>query len=205
MTQPSTLHSRLRVLVARTFRAEQVYSSMRNSSNGQTSHLSELSDMANDIRAKEWQRGHHQLRTALNDLLDQKNQRLLSTEVNALAHRFQGKFEEVLSVIETQKHALIDSTKRQEFAQGLKFSLELIRLNASAQANKVIADELFAVLDSSNRTAEPPQVSSPDETFEEEQNYQVAAVAGGSREGVVRTNVITLHRKLSSGGSFRRR
>ena len=69
MAENQTLHSRLRVLVAKTYRAEKLFASIRNTSDVRSLNFSFISDLANDLRSREWQNAHHELRERLNHIL----------------------------------------------------------------------------------------------------------------------------------------
>lgn len=151
MSSSPTLNSRIRVLVAKAFRAEKLYSSVNNAKGDRLSNLAVLAEAASEIRAKEWQRAHYQLRTSLNDILALGNNGLMAREVAILRERFVERANESGATVEEGAQELIDAARRHEFAHTFKLSLELIRRKAQAQASRVIADELGALLDSSGR------------------------------------------------------
>lgn len=214
MSSSPTLNSRIRVLVAKAFRAEKLYSSVNNAKGDRLSNLAVLAEAASEIRAKEWQRAHYQLRTSLNDILALGNNGLMAREVAILRERFVERANESGSSVEDGAQELIDAARRHEFAHTFKLSLELIRRKAQAQASRVIADELGALLDSSGRLTNLPKESqsvlgdriaehaardgapSPELDHDSLEAEPAAAVAG-------RTNVISLTGRLALGARKR--
>ena len=152
MSVTPTLHSRLRVLVAKAFRAEKLYSTVNNSRAERLSNMAALAEAASDIRAREWQRSHYQLRTALNDVLALGNSAAIVKEVHVLRDSFLRKSKESSALVERGAEELVETARRHEFAHIFKISVELIRHKAQAQACRVIADELTSVLDTSKAT-----------------------------------------------------
>ncbi|MFN8391952.1 MAG: hypothetical protein U0136_16805 [Bdellovibrionota bacterium] len=153
MTAGQTLNSRLRVLVAKAFRAEKLYSTVNNSRAERLTNMAALAEAASDIRAREWQRSHYQLRTALNDVLGLGNSSAIAREVVGLRDSFLRKSQEATQLVEKGADELVETARRHEFAHIFKISIELIRHKAQAQACKVIADELSSVLDACNPNA----------------------------------------------------
>lgn len=162
MSSSSTLNSRLRVLVAKAFRAEKLYSSMGRTSTtspsaglagnlagDRLSNMAVLAEAASEIRAKEWQRTHYQLRIALNDILAVGNTSKMLSQLTELRDNFLTRARENSVLLEKGSEELIETAKRQEFAHIFKISLELIRTKAQTQASHVIVEELSAVLDGS--------------------------------------------------------
>lgn len=143
MTTPATLNSRLRVLIAKAYRAEKLYSSIRHTQGNDTPSVVEL---ANDIRAREWQRAYGHLRGTLNDILLLGSPAAVSDQIHGLYRQFRRLSEESFRAVEQETTNLVETVKRHEFARCLKLSMELIRSKARAQAHKVIADELHAAL-----------------------------------------------------------
>lgn len=150
MSLGPTLNSRLRVLVAKAFRAEKLYSSVNSSRAERLTNLAVIAEAASDIRAKEWQRTHYQLRTALNDILGIGASKSVVREVVVLRESFLKRAYDALALVDKGSEDLIETTRRQEFAHIFKISAELIRLKAQAQACRAVADELSAVLEASN-------------------------------------------------------
>ena len=161
MSSSPTLNSRLRVLVAKTFRAEKLYASVRNVEGGKFSTAAGLTEIANDVRAKEWQRCYYQLRQELNDLLSAGAPSLLAETIARLATEFKARAIESAEAINDGSQTLIEATKLHEFAKASKLSIELVKHKARTQAQTAIAEELFAVLHASGRSKEP----SKDEAF----------------------------------------
>jgi hypothetical protein len=192
MSASPTLNSRLRVLVAKAYKAEKLYASIRNQNSFNQSGIAEgslpgsradspksraerqavdrlassaaaesaelrgptgsatLSVFANDVRAKEWQRSHFQLRTALNEILAESAGTRAVQELIELRDRFGAKAAECTALVERETGELLEIARRKEFAHCLKLALELVRHNARAQAYSVIVSELNSILDSSS-------------------------------------------------------
>lgn len=162
-----TLNSRIRVLVAKAFRAEKLYSSLalgglnstgsaiadRDADRSASSNV--LAQIANEVRAKEWKRSHYQLRTSLNDLLAEGSGAQLAPALIELRDGFLRAAQESRRVLAASSETLAENARRQEYAHIFKLSVELIRHKARAQANQVVADELTALLDASRRSTEP--------------------------------------------------
>lgn len=200
MSTGATLHSRLRVLVAKTFRAEQLYSSMRNGVAPKTTSFSELS---NDVRAGVWLRCHRRLRTALNEALSLNTHSAVAARIQALRQHFHSKAEESSAIVENGTERLIETARRHEFALVLKLALELIQHKARVQANGAIADELSEILQSSGRSAvEPDRLpiagdgELPEHNLLERDNDSAPALGHAS-------NVIPLKKRAQSGNRFR--
>lgn len=151
MSDSATLHSRLRVLIAKSYRAEKLYASMKSSSGGRAASLASVSDIANDIRSKEWQQSHSKLRAILGDVLSETSGAELGLKVSRVQRVFAEEARENLREIEKGKQQLRDALSREEFAHALKLNLDLIREKARVQANTVISDELASLLNLSGR------------------------------------------------------
>lgn len=147
MTQRSTLNSRLRVLVAKAFRAEKLHASGNSARTERLSNPAAISEAASEIRAKEWQRSHYQLRTSLNDILNIGNNSEVIKKILELSEQFMARNVDAINQIEKGINEIAAASRKNEFAHIFKISSELIRYKAQAQACKVIADELCAVLD----------------------------------------------------------
>ena len=218
MTVPPTLNSKLRVLVAKTYRAEKLYSSIRNQRNEKSANAGALAEMANDVRAREWERSHYQLRIALNEILSLGSNSAVVAEILRLRERFYQSTAENTALLDTGTEALMENVKRHEFAHAFKLSLELVRCKAKAQAGKVIIDELSAVLESSAKSAAAashqrtpadkpylPAESSPAESSRVCQPASTVSPAGNSSTEQVRSNVIPLRPRMAAGGHGARR
>lgn len=177
-----TYSSRLRVLVAKTFRAEKLYSSMRNMEIGRLAGASQLSELSNDIRAREWQRNHYHLRTALNDLLSSGSSQNLAKELKSLCEQFEKKIKESAEAVSRETAKLHDSSKSQEFAHCLHIVVDLIRHRARLQACRTIKEELAAILSG----------GSVDSTNGEPANNLINEVS--------KTNLIDFQKRAVSGG-----
>ena len=197
MSEKNPLNARLRILIAKTFRAEKLYSSIRNN-NQQPPNAALLSEIANDIRASVWQKVHYQLRTALNDIVGLGNTQLVADQLTALRAHFAVKAEESAAFVEKETNSLVDTAKRHEFVHSLRLSYELIRQRARAQAFQAITDELDGVLDTSARVVTGSNPPLKVESLKNEPLNRDLA-----KNGVEISNVIPLNRKQASGGRFR--
>jgi hypothetical protein len=202
MTAPATLNSRLRVLIAKTFRAEKLYSSIRHPRGEKLANVSTLAEMANDIRAKEWERCHYQLRVALNDILALGSNSAVLAEILQLRERFYQAAEESNTAVETGTETLLENIRRHEFAHSFRMSLELIRHKARAQASKVVTDELSAVLEASGRNPSAvQQYANNRRTVPTPEKREEEPFAGAEEVAVqTRSNVIPLRRRFVAGG-----
>lgn len=149
MSDTQTLNSRLRLLVVKSFRAEKLYTSLRNSDGAKLSSVSSLADIANDVRAREWQKCYTDLRSSLNDILSLGSNMRMSKEVLALREHFRQQFLADRDAIESGVESIRETANREEFAHLLKASVEMIRVKARMQASKAILDELTVLLQSS--------------------------------------------------------
>lgn len=202
MSASHTLNSRLRVLVAKTFRAEKLYTSIRNLRADKVASVATLSELANDIRAKEWQRSHYKLRISLNDILSLGSGAAAATQVALLRERFLAKTKESKTALEAGSKAMQETVKRGEYAHTLRLSVEMIRHKARAQANQVIVDELSSLLDASGRTKEVAgrsQIS--DEVAEDIPRLEEAVEDPQDVEKTPpsRSNVISFGKRLAAG------
>ena len=143
MAAKETLNSRLRILVAKTFRAEKLYSSMRNA---YATKPIDSTEVANDLRAREWQRIHSDLRVALNDTLSLKSTNAIASRIICLRNHFSSQAQEASLALEKGTERLVASARRHEFAHTAKLSLEFVQRKAREQACQVVADELNEIL-----------------------------------------------------------
>ncbi|MBP9837951.1 MAG: hypothetical protein KBC84_04485 [Proteobacteria bacterium] len=153
MASRSTLNSRLRILVAKAFRAEKLYSTNNTSRSERLTNVSALNEAASEIRAKEWQKAHYYLRTSLNEILNVSNNSTVVQQVSILKNHFTAKAEEGMNLLDGYNSEAISAIKRNEYAHVFRLSIELIRVKAQIQASRVISDELTAVLDGSEINA----------------------------------------------------
>ncbi|MCB0322786.1 MAG: hypothetical protein KDD69_04400 [Bdellovibrionales bacterium] len=208
MSAAPTLNSRLRVLIAKTFRAEKLYSAIPTAhaeklfqgGGEQLLHAGAVAQLANDIRAKEWQQSHYRLRIALNDLLAEGSPATISKDLVALRERFLSRADESVKAIEEGTETLVENAERQEFAHIFKLSVELIRHKARAQASKVIADELTAVLDASGRGMPVGEQSQEVAREREAQRAQFEAQRAARELEAPPSNVIPLRRRFAMAG-----
>lgn len=146
-----TLNSRLRVLIAKTYRAEKLYASMLNVGEGGLPSGASLNKLANDVRAKEWQVQHEQLRSGLNELVRLGHHAAVLDHLEVLHEEYYARYMESSNSLARGVAALVETARRQEFAHVLKLSLDMARYKARSQACKVIADELAALIEESGR------------------------------------------------------
>ena len=159
MNSKQTLFSKLRVLVAKTYRAEKLYSTLRHSLEVSVNEINlsdSLRELANNVRSKEWQRQHEDLRLALNELVSNGNTPDLAKRVVGLRNKFESELLVVRSQIENDTSKLVEATKRNEFHFCFKLSLELAKKKARSQALQVITDELTGIIDSSGNSHQDP-------------------------------------------------
>ena len=177
MSKSQTFNSRLRLLVAKSFKAEKLYSSLRSDFSFQNPEqlnrivsASGIGEIANDIRAREWQRCHNDLRVALNKILSEApvhtpgSPSRISAQQRALAGllaEFRNCYDEERKFVDQSMDTLLEAGKREEFGHVLKLSLELIRAKSRAQAAKAVADELNSVLQLSNAATHQAEAERP--------------------------------------------
>ena len=153
MSDGATLNSRLRVLVAKTFRAERFYSAVHNVNQAMVGSISVLTEAANDMRAQEWYKSHHNLRLALNAVLKAGLSAESIGELIALRDKYAGLAADSARRVEVGSALLAVAANKEEFGQSLRMSFELIQHKASAQANRAIAAELSSVLEFAGKSA----------------------------------------------------
>ena len=150
MAQSSpTLKSKLRVLVAKTYRAERMYSSMRNSSGAS---LPAINSIVNEVRAREWQLANEQLRRTVSELIKLSNTTLIANELEALLESYNSRIESSRLAMSDGSQELNSSLERDEFVDLFKGSLELVRLKARVQSLSVVLDEITVLLESCGRS-----------------------------------------------------
>ena len=194
MSNSATLNSRLRVLVAKAFRAEKLYGAAKASKQIE-SHATQtvVSDVAQQLRAKEWQKSHYELRVSLNNILSLGNSKEQAQQLMLLKSCYETRSKEHSAVVKKLADNLKETVERQEFAHVLKITLELIRLKAIAQSSKVICEELHAVLNRSGRNTELSAEML--EKLSEE-----SATADQSDEYIVPENVVSLAERRAVRG-----
>lgn len=151
MSANQTLNSRLRVLVAKTFRAEKLYASMKNSSCIENGEIQKLAEFANTVRADVWQQAHAKLRRSLNDILSKINREDIIESLIDLRNSFIQTSLQSKTLMDKSRSTLLELAAKDEYAHTLKSSLELIRYKAQMQASQIIADELSAITQSSRK------------------------------------------------------
>ncbi|MCB0360137.1 MAG: hypothetical protein KDD44_10885 [Bdellovibrionales bacterium] len=195
MSGTPTLHSRLRVLVAKAFRASQLYASMRT----RRGDAVDLAEVANSIRANVWQKTHYEFQSSLNEALLGANPGQLSMKVQQLRDSYRKAADDASRAVAFQSSRLQEHVQRQEFATILKVSLELIRLKAQAQATRALADELASALQANGAT--PATESEPTLLVDEVPNDDRHNSA--SRLPERPSNVIPFARRSVGGGGSR--
>lgn len=155
MSTSATLNSRLRILVAKAFRAEKLYGAAKSAKQRESMpSQTTITDAAQELRAREWQRSHYELRVSLNNILSLGNVKDQANQLLLLKSRYEARAEEHVRAVRKLVETLKETADRHEFAHVLKLALELIRLKAVAQSSKVIAEELQAILSRSGKGAE---------------------------------------------------
>ena len=208
MSKNQTFNSRIRLLVAKSFKAEKLYNSLRSDFSFQNPETlnkiissTGIGEIANDIRAREWQRCHNDLRVSLNKILSDSplygTEMTSSSRVNAQQRALAGLLAEFRSCYDAERKfvdqsidTLLEAGKREEFGHVLKLSLELIRAKSRAQAAKAVADELNSVLQLSNASV----LKSPIDAAAQRMSSTDAMPA--KKDVELPSNVIPLRRKV---------
>ena len=153
MSNEATLASKLKLLVAKAYKAEKLYGSMLEGARRQgsaaptaSSATGAISQSAHETRAREWQRAYRALREMLNDVLKHSGRKALAKDLSIIEERFRKRSNASKQSLEDARAELIDTAERGEFVHSLKLSFELIRLKADSQAHLIVADEVQAVL-----------------------------------------------------------
>ena len=222
MPTTATLNSRLRVLIARTYKAEKLYSSnarsakqdgsgpensgwasrarssrAQNSGDGSSSVIDglekSLGDVANRARAKEWERAHRELREALNEVLALGTSKKQAAALISIANEFRQYASEGMAQIDRGIILLKNSAERQEFSHVCKISLELVKEKARIQANSIIAEEVKYLLSRSGKGDEA-------DLFAPAASKVVADEGEDSAEEYQPNNVISLETRRAAGG-----
>ena len=177
MSSPSTLYSKLKILVAKLYKAEKLYSSMKRLPVAEASHRlaanaprqlfpqqlernnlnfnrtenasHNLIEQANEVRSGEWHKVHQSFRIKLNDLLLNGNSACLSENFNSLWLEFLAEFEIAELDLQDCNQSTKEALIKEEYSYLFKLSYELIKRKARLQALKVIHDELNSLLNSS--------------------------------------------------------
>jgi hypothetical protein len=168
MSQTQTFNSRLRLLVAKSYKAERLYNSLRSEHTFENPEIlaritssSGIAEIANDIRAREWQRSHNELRTVLNELLAGGGFSDQARAIARLLESFRTRYDEDRRFVEENIENLMEAARREEFGHVLRLSLELIRAKSRSQAAKAIADELNSLLQPLTRDLSDAQEPAP--------------------------------------------
>ena len=205
MSSGPTLNSRLRVLVAKTYRAEKLYSSVRKPQRERSAPLAMVSETANEIRAREWQKTHYDLRVALNDILSLGNSSEQSKQLLLLKERYSVLATDSAKLLRQGSETLKETTERQEFAHVLKLSLELIRIKARAQSNKAISEELSSLLSKAGKKTDAQHLNPEERAAVVDGSFHFgpapsAEQIGEGQSSELPANVISLARRRAAGG-----
>jgi len=152
-----TVNSKLRVLIAKTYKAEKLFLSMKSSSSAGFEHK-KLIELANNVRADVWGHIHSDLRKSLNAIVNSDSSVNVTNEINRLKSSFRAVIEEKNRQLEKTKQMLFEMGTRSEFIHTMKLSLELVRLKATIQANQTIIDELNNIINSQISDSKDAQV-----------------------------------------------
>lgn len=194
MASNLTLSSRLRVLVAKAFRAEQLYGSMRQARSIKTEVLGEL---AHDVRSAVWQRAYAQVRSVLNDLISSCSVPVIAAKVMELKAQGDRRAADASRLVERLNIRLLEAAERHEFAHVLKLALELVEYKAHAQAEQVIADELGEILQQGNRAIGDSVQMSDKRAIAANGDFSPESAAA-EFAAKSRSNVIPLKRRVAS-------
>lgn len=169
MSEKATLSSKLRILVARAYKAERLYASMKakapEASNIYSRRLKSkkepsalqsnrlISELSSEARATEWQQSYKELRLSLNEILEKNNLSAskLSKPVTELYNNLAEGLEETRARYNKISKDSFSAFENKEFLRCSKNSIELIRLKARIQSQTAVAEELSNLLNSSNR------------------------------------------------------
>ena len=145
----STLASRLKVLVAKSFKAERLYGSMVISLTGQLdTELAERAKLSNEIRAREWQKSYNKLRLGLNSILSEEKSATAVTErLLKLETDFRVQIQRAAQELEKVSVGIKDALSRAEYAVVYRRSMDLVKYQARIQASEVVCEEVLALLD----------------------------------------------------------
>jgi len=145
MSTSHTLGSKLKVLIAKSFKAEKLYASMTGSGIDQKNSV--RVELANEVRAREWQRSYYQLRVVLNKLVSENKITNIVEDLERVKLAFLKKSSDSLQEIKSGRDAMSDALTRDEFAFVYRSSLEMIRHKARSEAYHVAAQEIDALLE----------------------------------------------------------
>ena len=145
----STLASRLKVLVAKSFKAERLYGSMVINLTGQMeTELAERAKLSNEIRAREWQKSYNKLRLGLNAILSEENSATAVTErLLKLEADFRVQIKKANQELEKVSVGIKDALNRAEYAVVYRRSMDLVKYQARIQASEVVCQEVLALLE----------------------------------------------------------
>lgn len=169
----STLTSKIRVLVARTYKAEKLYASMRGMRDVSTAEAERvLGQMSNDVRSREWQGAHQELRHRLNEILRLGgSQRTMALqELGNVYQSFIRRLRESELALQHGTGVVTESAKRLEYSVVLKMAFELVRHKARAQACQAIVDELESVLNLAGKRQSPASELSSENATSDDSN-----------------------------------
>ena len=145
-----TLNSRLRILVAKTYRAERMYASMRNSAGASAPSMTTV---ANEVRASEWQLSHEQLRRSLSAMVQRSGTSAIADELEALLGKFSRKVSASKKALEQGTEFAKRSLGRKEYTEVLNGALDLVKHKARVQSCSLVVDELITLLEYCGRVS----------------------------------------------------
>lgn len=100
--------------------------------------------LSNDIKARQWQDAHIELRQKLNEVLRISERKTAIDEMLVIRSLFYGRLTESEDVIANSDSIIFSAVKREDYGCVMQTALELSRHKARLQTYKVIVDELDA-------------------------------------------------------------
>lgn len=154
----STLSSRLKVLVAKSFKAERLYGSMVVNLTGQLeSEFTERAKLSNEIKAREWQKSYNKLRIGLNSIISEESNAIAVTErLLKLEADFRAQVVRSNEELEKISLAIKDALTRGEYAVVYRRSMDLVKYQSRIQASQVVCEEILALLETKKQTMSLP-------------------------------------------------
>lgn len=151
----STLSSRLKVLVAKSFKAERLYGSMvLTLTDKQESELAERAKLTNEIKAREWQKSYNKLRIGLNSILSEETNIISVTErLLKLDAEFRAQVISSNEDLEKISLAIKEALTRGEYAVVYRRAMDLVKYQSIIQASQVISEEILALLETKKAAA----------------------------------------------------
>lgn len=141
----SNLSTKLRALVARSFKAEKLYSSSAKEAEGSL----EARSMATEVKAKEWGIQYNKLRVALNRMIREVPASEMTKSVYELSLDSAQTVSECDYATTRLKMEVPVASKKQEYSRLMSLSKQLLQVSARRQAAHSIHEELVSILESS--------------------------------------------------------